>query len=42
MARQAYFDAIKDKLYGDTTVAKIWGDAYPALDKPEAPTEFPD
>lgn len=38
---QTYLDEIKDKLYGDSTVAKIWGVAASALEKPEPPTEFP-
>lgn len=42
MTRQAYLDEIKDYLYGDATVAKIWGVATPALSEPQPPTEFPD
>lgn len=37
MTRQTYLDAIKDKLYGDSAVAKIWGVAYPALSEAEPP-----
>ncbi|CUM49761.1 unnamed protein product [Debaryomyces tyrocola] len=42
MSTQIYLDAIKDKLYGDSTVAKIWGVALPALSESKPPTEFPD
>ena len=42
MSTQTYLDAIKDKLYGDPTVAKIWGVALPALSEPKPRTEFPD
>lgn len=38
---QTYLDEIKDKLYGDSTVAKIWGVASPALSQQEPPTGFP-
>ena len=42
MSTQIYLDAIKEKLYGDSTVAKIWGVALPALSEPKPRTEFPD
>ncbi|CUM49803.1 unnamed protein product [Debaryomyces tyrocola] len=42
MTREAYLDEIKDGLYCDATVAKIWGVAYPALGESQPPTKFPD
>jgi len=42
MMMQNYLDEIKDKLYGESVVGKIWGVALPALKQKEPPTEFPD
>lgn len=37
---QMYLNEIKDKLYGDYTVAKIWGVVSPALSQQEPPNGF--
>lgn len=36
-----YLDEIKDNLYGDLTITKIWGVASPALDLKDLPSRIP-
>lgn len=42
MSTESLLESLKDKLYGEGTIGKVWGVALPALNDPHPPMRFPE